>query len=398
MELKQLKYFYDVLRFHSFTAAARHNHVSQSSVSQKIKALETEMGVSLINRNGRDFTATAAGTKLYEYANAIISASDQAVKDVRKAAAGQELPHFVIGVIASTTAWEPVAAAQIFFQRHPQSDIAVLYGTSQQLQRALLNHTIDIAFTDRSTRFADYFQTRTMLRSYVGVETAQHVLATLPSNTLMPPLEEVSASALTDVPCILPPTSTLPSVATPPSGIAAASGQSIREDASLPDPSDVGNYQSAGAISTAWAAATAAMQTHQLADGTNALVQAADAEDVSTPDGLYDRLRPQPTRAMARSAMSLELRETLGLASPVIYAATGSQAHALAAIGRGFMVRESRKPIAPHGSIIRTVPLVDKNGPVTHEYLLAALKSDALEAADEYWQILGQLIADTTTA
>ena len=263
MELKQLQYFYDVLRLHSFTAAARNNHVSQSAVSQKIKALETEMGVPLLHRNGREFTATAAGTKLYDYANAILSASEQAVKDVRKAAAGQELPRFTIGMIAATTFWEPVAAAQIFLQRHPQSNIAVLYGTNQQLQQSLLNHSIDIAFADNSAHFADYYQTHTVRRTYIGVETARSVLAALPSATLMPPLEEVTSTALSDVPCILQP------LVTPLSGISqneGASEQTAMEPAGVESLSMT--YPSRFPQTAHHASDDASMRTRQLADGT----------------------------------------------------------------------------------------------------------------------------------
>ncbi len=388
MELKQLQYFYDVLRLHSFTAAARNNHVSQSAVSQKIKALETEMGVPLLHRNGREFTATAAGTKLYEYANAIISASEQAVKDVRKAAAGQELPRFTIGMIAATTFWEPVAAAQIFLQRHPQSNIAVVYGTNQQLQQSLLNHSIDIAFADNSTHFADYYQTRTVRRTYIGVETARSVLAALPSATLMPPLEEVTSTALSDVPCILQPP------VTPLSGISQNAGASTRtamgpagaESLSLPYPSQF----SPAAQSMP---SDASMHTRQLADGTNALVSNLHSV-IPSPD-MDERLRPEPTHTMIQSVLNQCMHELFGLTSPVVYASTSRQVHALTAIGRGYTLFESSEPINPQGAIIRRVPLVDRNGPVVREFHLVTLKSDSQSATNEYSRILEQLLTDT---
>jgi DNA-binding transcriptional LysR family regulator len=389
MELKQLQYFYDVLRLHSFTAAARNNHVSQSAVSQKIKALETEMGVPLLHRNGREFTATAAGTKLYDYANAILSASEQAVKDVRKAAAGQELPRFTIGMIAATTFWEPVAAAQIFLQRHPQSNIAVLYGTNQQLQQSLLNHSIDIAFADNSAHFADYYQTHTVRRTYIGVETARSVLAALPSATLMPPLEEVTSTALSDVPCILQP------LVTPLSGISqneGASEQTAMEPAGVESLSMT--YPSRFPQTAHHASDDASMRTRQLADGTNALVSNMRSVIPSSPD-MDERLRPEPTRTMIQSVLNQCMHELFGLTSPVVYASTSRQVHALTTIGRGYTLFESSEPINPQGAIIRRVPLVDKNGPVVREFHLVTLKSDSQPATSEYSRILEQLLTDT---
>lgn len=50
--LKQLKYFISVVRNNSFSAAAEENFISQSAISQQIKALERDLGFDLIERAG----------------------------------------------------------------------------------------------------------------------------------------------------------------------------------------------------------------------------------------------------------------------------------------------------------------------------------------------------------
>lgn len=50
MLLKQLRYFVTAAKLGSFTEAALECGVSQSAVSQQIKALETELGVELVAR------------------------------------------------------------------------------------------------------------------------------------------------------------------------------------------------------------------------------------------------------------------------------------------------------------------------------------------------------------
>ena len=55
MLLKQLEYFISVVEHNSFTQAAYEHYVSQSAISQQIKALETSLGVELMVREKRSF-------------------------------------------------------------------------------------------------------------------------------------------------------------------------------------------------------------------------------------------------------------------------------------------------------------------------------------------------------
>ena len=65
MLLKQLEYFVCVVDNNSFTQAATEQYVSQSAISQQIKALEISLGVELIVREKRSFHLTPAGQYLY---------------------------------------------------------------------------------------------------------------------------------------------------------------------------------------------------------------------------------------------------------------------------------------------------------------------------------------------
>ena len=56
MLLKQMKYFITVVDLHSFTEAAEQCFISQSAISQQIKALEKELGVRLFERSKRQFS------------------------------------------------------------------------------------------------------------------------------------------------------------------------------------------------------------------------------------------------------------------------------------------------------------------------------------------------------
>ena len=74
LHLETLKLFCDLVETHSFSRAADKNFVSQSAVSQRLRALEREYGQTLLDRGqGRGtVTPTAAGRLLYEGAKRLL--------------------------------------------------------------------------------------------------------------------------------------------------------------------------------------------------------------------------------------------------------------------------------------------------------------------------------------
>src|SRR5215467_8867442 len=65
MQLESLKMFCDVVETGSFSRAAQLNHVTQSAVSQQIRALENRYEQKLLSRSARQVTPTPAGERLF---------------------------------------------------------------------------------------------------------------------------------------------------------------------------------------------------------------------------------------------------------------------------------------------------------------------------------------------
>jgi DNA-binding transcriptional LysR family regulator len=87
--LSQLAYFVAVAEELNFTRAADRLHVSQSPLSQAIKALETNLGVTLLNRTSRHVELTEAGEELLPAARTALGAVEHAVKVAREAGQGE---------------------------------------------------------------------------------------------------------------------------------------------------------------------------------------------------------------------------------------------------------------------------------------------------------------------
>jgi DNA-binding transcriptional LysR family regulator len=88
VELRHLRYFVAVAEQLHFRHAAEIVHVAQPALSQQIKQLEEEIGVTLFERSHHKVCLTPAGKAFYENAQRILKQADQAVEKARKAEFG----------------------------------------------------------------------------------------------------------------------------------------------------------------------------------------------------------------------------------------------------------------------------------------------------------------------
>lgn len=86
MELRQIHYFIEVVDQGSFTRAAEACFISQSAISQQVKALEDELGLPLLLRQGRNFSLTTAGDYFYRKAKAWREELEQIMKETQRRA------------------------------------------------------------------------------------------------------------------------------------------------------------------------------------------------------------------------------------------------------------------------------------------------------------------------
>jgi DNA-binding transcriptional LysR family regulator len=78
MDDRRLRYFLTVVDEGSVTRAARRLHVAQPSLSQAVRALESELGAELFHRVGRGLRLSAAGEALVGPARQVLRAIDEA--------------------------------------------------------------------------------------------------------------------------------------------------------------------------------------------------------------------------------------------------------------------------------------------------------------------------------
>lgn len=90
MELRLLRYFQAVAEELSFSKAARRLRVAQPALSRAVQELEREAGAPLLERTRRWVRLTPAGAVLLAEAGLLLDRAEEAMRRVRRTAAGQE--------------------------------------------------------------------------------------------------------------------------------------------------------------------------------------------------------------------------------------------------------------------------------------------------------------------
>jgi DNA-binding transcriptional LysR family regulator len=82
MELRNLRALVEVVRRATFSGAAKELFATQSAVSKAVKQLEDELGMLLLERNGRNSRLTDAGEIVYKRATSILAESEDLVTEL----------------------------------------------------------------------------------------------------------------------------------------------------------------------------------------------------------------------------------------------------------------------------------------------------------------------------
>lgn len=195
IDIKQLKIFSAVAEFGSFSRAAVALSIGQPVLSRQIKALETELGVELLYRNGRGIVLTEAGKLLNEYAKGILEQISRATTEI---AALRSSPRgtIVIGMPPSVGVVLTAPLVQHFREAFPLVSMRLVEGFSGHVLEWLVNGKIDVAVLYNAPRMSNLLS-EPLLRDELFLLGAKEDPCNLPPGP-------IQASQLTQLPMILP--------------------------------------------------------------------------------------------------------------------------------------------------------------------------------------------------
>jgi DNA-binding transcriptional LysR family regulator len=130
-QIPHLETFVQAAELSSFTAAARALNLTQAAVSQRIAALEQDLGAPLFRRQGGRVLLTDAGRKLHQFAQRILDLHRQAREEV----AGRPAPLTgELSLAASSIPGEHLLPRllSVFGQRHPHVQVRAAVADSEE--------------------------------------------------------------------------------------------------------------------------------------------------------------------------------------------------------------------------------------------------------------------------
>jgi DNA-binding transcriptional LysR family regulator len=185
MELRHLRYFVTVAEEEHITRAAMRLGMKQPPLSQQIRQLEDEIGVSLFDRHPKRIALNAAGKIFLSDARRILAAAEDAIDRVRKFDLGQE-GTILIGMTSSASV-HPICIEIVreFRAAQPLVSIQIEEGANHDLLVMLEEERLDFAFVRSGVDRYPLVTCRTLAHEPMVVAIpATHDLAGAPGESL----------------------------------------------------------------------------------------------------------------------------------------------------------------------------------------------------------------------
>jgi DNA-binding transcriptional LysR family regulator len=144
ISLKNIRYFIAVAEAESVTGATQTLHISQSVVTEAIKTLEADLGVTLFQRHARGMVLTHAGHQFLRHAHTILAAvknAQQALSARPDAMAGA----VNIGVTSLVCGYFLPYLLDRYRRVFPGVEVRVVEDQREYLEHLLVNGELDVA-------------------------------------------------------------------------------------------------------------------------------------------------------------------------------------------------------------------------------------------------------------
>lgn len=145
MDVRDLQVFLAVASRLNFTRAGEDVHLSQPSVSVRIRRLEEELGVKLFEQLGKKVALTEAGRLLEPHARRVVAALDDARHVIEEV---QGLERGALRIGASTTPGIYLVPKLIagFKRLHPKIELHLEIKDTRRVEEGLLRNDYDFGF------------------------------------------------------------------------------------------------------------------------------------------------------------------------------------------------------------------------------------------------------------
>jgi len=196
MDMRQLKYFVQIVESGSLSKASRQLFIAQPALSLQMSRLEDEVGKPLLVRSSRGVTPTENGEALYHHAKFMLRQLNQAVAVARHESASIA-GRVTLGLAPTTVCALGLPLVKTLRAEYPGITLNVVEGLSGHLEHMARMNQLDLAVLF-SPNAASEMDAEPLL------EEDLFLILPASSTLVAPDRDEVNLHELTELPLILP--------------------------------------------------------------------------------------------------------------------------------------------------------------------------------------------------
>ena len=176
MDIRQLHYLAALAREKHFTKAAEACNVTQPTLSSRIRQLEDELGVPIVERGQRYLGLTREGETVLKWAHAILDNCSALTQELAQMRSGLTA-RLTLGVIPTALLFTPRITA-VMARLHPNVGFKILSMNSIEILSRLKEHAIDAGISYLDNEPVDFHTTLPLYRErYCLMVRADHAFA-----------------------------------------------------------------------------------------------------------------------------------------------------------------------------------------------------------------------------
>lgn len=172
MELRQLRYFAKVAETLNFSEAAKILCISQSTLSQQIKQLETEFDTPLLIRTNHNVSLTEAGVAILPHIRQALYEAQSCVERIA------DLNHLSAGSLAIgvTYSFSPILTETLltFMRQYPKIKLTIYYKPMNELMELLKERTVDFVLAFKPLQSIEGVESHMLFQNYLSVIVSEY--------------------------------------------------------------------------------------------------------------------------------------------------------------------------------------------------------------------------------
>lgn len=178
MEIKQIKYFVEVVRQGGMTQASEHLYIAQSTISKAIKNIENEYDITLFDRSQKQIKLTDIGQTFYDNSLEFLALFEKLSLEMNDIVNVQK-GHIKIGLSPMMNVQMFTNALNQFHRLYPNVTYEVIEGGGKIVENLTSNDDVDIGITTLPVDPSEFHSTSLYNEELLLVVSNDHHLAHL---------------------------------------------------------------------------------------------------------------------------------------------------------------------------------------------------------------------------